>query len=105
MDNGKVSLSSRLLVRHGLCRPCTHFSRVLLLIPPRQASAPPLDSLFPTQVFSTAPRCSSCWLELTLANSRRQLTGGLITPGPSYGLSRISQRSIFSEDSSANAFN
>jgi hypothetical protein len=36
--------------------------------------------------------------QLTLANSRRQLAGRPITPGPSYGLSCISQRSVFSED-------
>jgi hypothetical protein len=56
-------------------------------------------------LLAIASCCRRKELELTLANSRRQLTGRPITPGPSYGLSRISQRSIFSEDSSANAFN
>src|SRR5258708_32606126 len=113
MDNGKISLSIRLLVRHGLYRPGTHFSRVSCFwFPPARHRLPRWTRYFLHKFF---PRRRAVLLaghrqlvpyrkelELVLANARRLLTGRPITPRPSYGLSSISQRSIFSEDNWAN---
>src|SRR5216684_3848660 len=91
MDNGKISLSSRLLVRHGLYRPGTHFSRVSCFwFPPashrlRHWTRYFLHKFFPRRraVLLAGHRQLVPYrkeLELTLANSRRQLTGRPITP-------------------------
>src|SRR5258708_9292888 len=116
MDNGKISLSSRLLVRHGLYRPGTHFSRVSCFwFPParhrlRHWTRYFLHKFFPRRraVLLAGHRQLVPYrkdLELTLANSRRQLTRRPLTAGPSYGLPSISLRSIFSENSAVSAFN